>query len=147
MASTFSFKSCVGAFSDPDVGIYPFAGQEGLKHISISNATDRTAHDTAADGTIMVSYVSGASAAVEIEVQQNSSLHEFLVNWANTKFTQCELGDASTFAAAGVKFVDLISGAEHTLTGISPLKIPDKPYGPSGASVTWRLMAANAVQE
>lgn len=145
-ASTYAFKSVVGAFTDPDVGVYPFAGQEGIKHLMISNATDRTAHDTAADGTVMVSYISGASATLEIECQQNSSLHEFLLAWANTKFTNSENADSVGFAAAAVKITDLLSGATHILTGISPSKIPDKPYGPSGASVTWRLMCANAVQ-
>lgn len=148
MATTYAFKSVVGSFSDPDAGVYPFSGQEGVKHITITNTTDRTVHDTAADGTVMVSYVSGASGSFEVECQQNSSLHEFLVNWANLKFTESELGGgAINFAAAAIKVVDLLSGANHTLTGVSPLKIPDKPYGASGASVTWHLMAALAVQQ
>jgi len=147
MATTYAFKSVVGAFTDPDVGTYTFAGQEGVKHITISNATDRTAHDTAADGTVMVSYVSGASGSFEVECQQNSSLHSFLINWANTKFTESENGGAALFAAAAIKVIDLLSGATHILTGVSPLKIPDKPYGPAGASVTWRLMAADVVNQ
>jgi hypothetical protein len=147
MATTYAFKSVVGAFADPDVGSFPFAGQEGVKHITIGNATDRTVHDTAADGTIMVSYVSGASGYAEIECQQNSTLNQFLVNWANAKFTESENGGAANFAAAALKLVDLLSGANHTLTGVSPLKIPDKAYGPSGASVTWRLMAAQVVTQ
>lgn len=143
----FAFKNVVGAISDPDAGTFPFQGQEGVKTITISNATDRTAHDTAADGTIMVSYVSGASGLIEIETQQTSSLHQFLINWANIKFTESENGNAIRFAAAAVKVVDLINGAIHTLTGVSPTKIPDKPYGPSGGFVTWRLMAANVVTQ
>jgi hypothetical protein len=144
---TFSYKSVVGAFTDPDVGVYPFTGQEGVKHITLQNHTDRTVHDTAADGTIMVSYVSGASGSAEIETQQTSSLHQFLLNWANVKFTQCENGNASNFAAAALKVVDLINGSIHTLSGVSPLKVPDKPYGPSGGFVTWKLMAANVSQQ
>lgn len=147
MATTYAYKSIVGSFTDPDVGVFPFVGQEGIKHVTIINATDRTAHDTAADGTVMVSYISGASGAFEVETQQNSSLHQFLVNWANTKFTEAENGGAANFASAAVKVIDLLSGANHTLTGVSPLKIPDKPYGPSGASVTWRMMAANVVTQ
>lgn len=147
MATSYAYKSIVGAFTDPDVGTYLFSGQEGIKHITIGNATDRTAHDTAADGTVMVSYISGASGYAEIECQQNSSLNDFLVNWANAKFTESELGGAAGFASAALKVIDLLSGANHTLTGVSPLKIPDKPYGPSGASVTWRLMAADVVTQ
>jgi hypothetical protein len=147
MATTYAFKSVVGAFTDPDVGSYVFAGQEGVKHITIRNSTDRTVHDTAADGTVMVSYVSGASGGAQIECQQNSSLHQFLVNWANAKFTESENGGAALFAGAAIKVVDTLSGASHTLTGVSPLKIPDKPYGPAGQSVTWDLPAAQVVTQ
>jgi hypothetical protein len=146
-ASTYSYKSIVGSFTDPDVGVYLFTGQEGVKHLSISNTIDKSVQDVAADGTVMLSYVSGANGTLEIECQQNSSLHQFLIDWANTKYTNCEAGDAANFGAAAVKVVDLLSGANHTLTGVSPLKIPDKPYGPSGAAVTWRLLVCLAVQQ
>lgn len=144
---SYAYKSIVGAFTDPDAGTFPFQGQEGIKQITITNATDRTAHDTAADGTIMVSYISGASGGFEIETQQTSSFHEFLVNWANIKFTQSENGGGATFASAAVKVVDLINGSIHTLTGVSPTKIPDKIYAAAGGFVTWKLMAANAVTQ
>jgi len=147
MATTYAFKNVVGAFTDPDAGSFPFTGQEGVKHLSISNATERGVIDVAADGSQMVSYVSGAGGAIDIEVQQTSSLHQFLVVWANIKFTESDAGNAANFAAAAIKIVDLLSGAMHTLTGVFPTKIPDKPYGPSGASVTWRLMAANVVTQ
>jgi hypothetical protein len=147
MATTYSYKALVGSFTDPDVGIYLFQGQEGIKHLVIGNTVDRTVHDVAADGTVMISYVSGAPAYLDIECQQNSSLQEFLVDWANTKYTEGELGDLTTYAAASIFFTDTISGATHILTGVAPLKIPDKSYGPTGGSVTWKLMAANAVQE
>jgi hypothetical protein len=147
MPSTYAFKNVVGAFTDPDVGAFPFRGQEGVKQLTVYNAIDRTVHDVAADGTVMVSYVSGASGALEIETQQQSSLHQFLVNWANIKFTQAENLDAANFAAAAVKIQDLLSGAIHTLTGVSPMKIPDKGYGASGAAVTWRLMCAQVVTQ
>jgi hypothetical protein len=145
--SSYAYKSIVGAFTDPDAGTFPFQGQEGVKHITIVNATDRTVHDTAADGTIMVSYVSGASGSCDIETQQNSSLHEFLVMWANIKFTQSENGGGASFASAAIRVQDLINGAVHTLTGVSPLKIPDKNYAAAGGFVTWKLMAANVVTQ
>jgi hypothetical protein len=147
MATTYAYKSVVGAFTDPDAGSFPFIGQEGVKHLTITNTTERGVIDTAADGAQMVSYVSGASGSIDIEVQQTSTLHQFLVYWANLKFTESDAGNAANFAAAAVKVIDLLSGASHTLTGVFPSKIPDKPYGPSGASVTWRLMAANVVTQ
>jgi len=147
MATTYAYKAIVGSFTDPDVGTYMFSGQEGIKHLTISNTVDRTVHDVAADGTVMVSAVAGAPGSLQVECQQNSSLHEFLLYWANTKFTNLDVGDATTFAAAAVRIADSLSGATHILTGISPLKIPEKPYGPTGASLTWHLMAANVISQ
>jgi len=143
--TTYAFKSIVGAFTDPDTGAFAFEGQQGVKNITIDYTVDRTVHDVAADGTVMVSYVSGSNGSFTLETQQNSTLHQFLVNWANTKFTLSENQNAQQFAAAAVKVVDLLSGAIHILTGVSPTKIPDKPYGPSGGFCTWKLMAANVV--
>ena len=147
MATTYAYKNVVGAFTDPDVGNFSFQGQIGVKHLTITNASERGVIDPAADGAQMVSYVSGAAGSIDIEVQQTSTLHQFLVLWANVKFTEADAGNASNFAAAAIKVIDLLSGAMHTLTGVFPTKIPDKPYGPSGASVTWRLMAANVVTQ
>lgn len=148
MSTSYSFKSVAGAFTDPDAGTFPFQGQQGLKQITINNATERTAHDTASDGTVMVSYISGASGSAEIEVQQNSTLHQFLVNWANIKYVQAEGGGGSSnFASAALKVIDLINGAVHTLTGISPAKIPDKNYTAAGGFVTWRLLAAQVTTQ
>lgn len=147
MATTYAFKNVVGAFTDPDVGTFPFQGQEGVKQLTVYYATDRSVMDTAADGSIMISYVSGASGALEIETQQTSSLHQFLVNWANVKYTEAENQDAIDFGAAAVKIIDLLNGAVHILTGVTPLKIPDKGYGASGAMVTWRLLAANLITQ
>lgn len=145
--STYSFKSVVGAFSDPDVGPYLFAGQEGVKQLTVSNTIDHTVLDTASDAAVMVSYVAGANGSLSIEMQQTSSLHQFLVNWANAKFTAADAGDALTYAAAAVKIQDLLSGASHILTGVAPTKVPDKSYGPQGATVTWVLLAAQVVTQ
>jgi hypothetical protein len=145
--SSYAYKSVAGAFTDPDAGTYPFIGQEGIKKITVVNTTDRTVQDTAADGTIMKSYVSGASGAFDIETQQTSSLHQFLVNWANIKFTQAENGGGANFGSAAMKVIDLINGSIHTGTGMSPLKIPDKNYDAAGGFVTWRLICANMVTQ
>ena len=144
-ATTYSYKSITGAFSDPDAGVFPFIGQEGVKHMAVDNAQTRAVHDVASDGAVMVSYVSGVNGKISIECQQNSSFHQFLLNWANIKFTAAENANAANFAAAAVRIQDLLSGASHVCTGVSPSKIPDKTYGTTGATVTWELLAANIV--
>lgn len=145
--STYAYKSIVGSFTDPDVGVYLFQGQIGIKHLMISNTMDRGVIDIAADGAAMVSYIAGANGGMQIETQQTSSLHQFLTNWANVKFTNMDNGNGKNFAAAAAKVQDLLTGESKTLTGVFPVKIPDVPYGDRGASVTWQLLAANVVSQ
>lgn len=147
MASTYAFKNVVGSFTDPDVGTFTFQGQIGLKHITVKNTVDRGVLDVAADGTVMISYIAGANGGADIEMQQNSSFHEFLTNWANTKFTNADNGNAENFGAAAIRLQDLLSGQTKTLTGVFPVKIPDTPFGPAGASITWSVLAANVVNQ
>jgi hypothetical protein len=145
--STYAYKNVVGSMTDPDVGIYLFQGQVGIKHLMISNTVDRGVIDIAADGAVMVSYIAGANGGIQLEMQQTSSLHQFLTNWANVKFTDADNGNAENFAAAAIKVQDLLSGQSKTLTGVFPVKIPDVPYGDRGATVTWQLLAANVVSQ
>ena len=144
MATTFAFRNVVGSFTDPDVGTFTFKGQIGLKHITIKNATERGVLDTASDGGIMISYVAGASGGADIVMQQTSSFDEYLNNWANTKFTNAENGNADNFGAAAIKVTDTLSGKTKTLTGVFPTKIPDYPVGNTGADITWAILAAKS---
>lgn len=139
----YSFKSVSGAFSHPDVGAFSFAGQVGMGQMTVENATERTAHDVAADGTVMVSYVAGDNGSAVIEIQQTSQLHAFLLGWYNTIKTNADAGDPTNWAAATLTIRNLLDGSGHVLTGISPSKNPPKPYGAQGQKVTWTLMAAD----
>jgi hypothetical protein len=145
--STYAFKNIVGSFTHPDVGLYAFAGQIGVKQMTITNSVERGMIDVASDGAIMVSYVAGANGTIDIEMQQQSSLHEFLTTWANTVFTLADNGDASNFAAAAILIKDLLTGQSKSLTGVFPVKIPDVPYGHAGATLTWRMLAAEVVSQ
>jgi hypothetical protein len=146
--TNYSFKDLTGAFVHPLVGSYILAGGNvGLGQITITNATDRTVHDTAADGSVMVSYIAGDSGAAAIEVQQTSDLHSFLLDWFNLIKTLADNGDVSQWAAATLSLRSLLDGTVHTLTGVSPSKVPDKVYQSQGQRVTWNLMAASVVTE
>ncbi|HLH04948.1 MAG TPA: phage protein [Bryobacteraceae bacterium] len=146
--TTYSFKDLTGAFVHPLVGSYILAGGNvGLGQITITNATDRTAHDTAADGSVMVSYIAGDSGAATIEVQQTSDLHSFLLGWFNQLKTLADSGDVSLWAAGVLSLRNLEDGTVHTLTGVSPSKVPDKVYQAQGQRVTWNLMAAAVISE
>lgn len=143
--STYSFKDVVGSFSHPLAGVQTFAGQIGLGTFVVKNAQERTHHDVASDGTVMISYISGSNGSMEIEMQQNSELHHFLLDWYNLIVVAAENGNVANWASAVISLNSTLDSASHLLTGVSPSKIPDKTYAQSGGKVTWNLMAANVV--
>lgn len=144
---TYSFKSLVGVLKNSVVGVVvPLTGGNiGLGSIKITMATSRTAHDVAADGTIMPSYLAGANGDVDIEVQETSILHKALLSLYNVLVLQADGADILGWAATSISFALLIDGSTHVLTGVSFDKIPDKPYQAAGQKITWKLMAANIV--
>jgi Protein of unknown function (DUF3277) len=146
--TTYSFKDLTGAFVHPTVGSYVLGGGNvGLGSISISMTTDRSVHDLAADGSIMVSYIAGDNGTITIEAQQTSDLHHFLLTWFNQLTTRANLGDISNWASAVLSIRNLLDGSTHTATGISPGKVPDKSYQAQGQRVTWTLLCARIINE
>ena len=144
MASpTYSFKNTIGAFAHPLVGAFSFAGQIGAGQFVVTMATERTVHDTAADGTVMPSYLAGDSGSVSIEVQQTSDFHAFLMEWYNAAKTQADGGDVSNWANATLTIRSTVDGSTHICSGGSPSKIPDKVYAAQGGRLTWVLMFAD----
>jgi hypothetical protein len=141
--TTYSFKDTTGAFEHPNVGEFQFAGQIGMGEFVVVMAQERTSHDIAADGNVMVSYLAGDNGSLDIQVQQTSALHAFLLAWFNTVKTAADNQDVANWAAATVTLRSLVDGSTHVLTGVSPSKIPDKTYAAQGGKVTWRLMAAD----
>lgn len=140
---TYSFKDLSGAFAHPLAGAFIFQGQIGMGQITIAMATEKTTHDVAADGTVMVSFISGDNGSLQIEAQQTSELHAFLLNWYNLIKTAADLGDVSNWASAALSFRNILDGSVHVITGVSPNKIPDKVYAAQGGKITWHLMAAD----
>ena len=146
MSSTYSFKDLSGAITFPGIGSFSFFGQIGLGRLLLSNLTERTAQDVAADGSVMVSYISGDNAHLELEAQQTSDLHEFLLAAFNTLKSLADAGDVANWAAGQVTFRNLVDGTMHILNGVSFSKIPDKPYAAQGQRITWTLPVADSQQ-
>jgi hypothetical protein len=144
--TVYSAESLSGSFQHPDVGVYMITGPNvGRGAITISMSTERSEHSVAADGSVMVSYIAGDNGTVTIEAQQTSSIHSFLLNWFNFTKTSADNGDPSNWAAASIILFSITDGVTHTITGISPQKVPDKSYAASGGMVTWTLMAASSI--
>lgn len=146
--TTYSFRDLTGAFVHPLAGTFILGGGNvGLGQITISMTQDRTVQDVAADGSVMVTYVSGDNGQATIEVQQTSSLHGFLVNWWNLCKTAADAGDVSNWASATLTIRNLLDGSLHTFSGVSPGKFPDKVYAQQGQKITWTLPAARVINE
>lgn len=146
MATLHSFKDLSLVFAHPLVGTFTVKGQIGVSRIAITNTTERTLHDVAADGGVMISYVSGDNGTIKMEMQQTCAFHKFLLTWYNVIKTLADQDDVSAWASADVHARTINDGSVHVLTGVSPSKVPDKPYAAAGEKITWDLMAANMVQ-
>lgn len=145
--ATYSFKALTGVLINPVFGFtIPLQGGNiGAGRFVIRMVTERTAHDVAADGTVMVSYLAGDNAEVDIEVQESSLLHQELLALYNLAVGAASLDDVTGWAATNISFRLLTDGSQHYLSGCSFKRIPDKPYEAAGQKITWSLMVANAV--
>ena len=136
--STYSFLDLSGSISHPALGAYTFTG-EGIGEMSVTMATDRTAHDIAADGAVMVSKLAGSNGSITIQAQQTSSLHTWLINWYNYLYG----ADTDEWAQTNILVRAPKMGKSHVAVGVSPQKIGDQPYHAQGQRVTWTLMCAD----
>ena len=149
VGTTYSFKSLVGVLTNSVFGAsLPLTGGNiGVGDITITMSTERTSHDVAADGTVMPSYVAGNNGTVAINVQETSALHRALLALYNQATSAADNGHVSGWAATVINFRFLIDGSQHLLSGVSFVKVPDKPYQAHGQRITWNLMAADIVNQ
>jgi hypothetical protein len=146
-SQTFSFRNTSGAYTNPAVpNPIIFAGQIGMGAFTVMMHTERTVQDTAADGTIMPSYVAGNSGTITIEMQQTSILHQAFLDAYNLLVLAAEGGDPSNWAAGAITLRNTTVGNSHILTGVSFGKRPDKPYQAQGSKITWSLLACDSVE-
>ena len=135
--TTYGFADLAASINHPTFGSYLFDGT-GVGSVTVAKATDRTAHDVAADGSVMVSKIAGNNGTVTIEVQQTSSLHKWLSAWFNALWQL----PTSEWASTSMTLRNTATGTRHIISGISPQKEPDTPYQSQGQRVSWTLMCA-----
>lgn len=140
--NTYSFSDVTMTISHPALGQCTVTG-EGIGSINITMATDRTTHDIAADGSVMVSKIKGRNGAIGLSVQQISSLNKWMTKWYN----YLETAATSEWAKTSVTVRSPIMGETIKATGVSPQKLADKPYQAQGQQINWNLMAADIQQE
>ena len=140
--TTYSFLDLVGSISHPAVGSYIFTG-EGAGSVSVSKSMERSAHDVAADGSIMVSKIAGNNGTVTIEVQQTSPLHTWLLKWFQTLWAM----PTNQWATTSMLLKNSSTGGSHICQGVSPQKEADVPYQAQGSRGTWTLLCADIIND
>lgn len=136
--TTYSFSDLVGSIHSSLVDDFVFTG-EGAGSVTVSKSTERTTHDVAADGSIMVSKIAGNNGVINIEVQQTSPLHVWLEKW----FAALWASASTNWAETSILLVNTVTGTSHVCKGVSPAKEADMPYQAQGQRVTWTLMCAD----
>lgn len=138
---TYSFEDVTCSFQHPGVGAASSTGA-GLGTITIVMANDKTAHDVAADGVVMVSKIAGKNGTISLTMQQTSELHKYLLRWYN----YVDISSASEFARMTLTIKSNNLGDTTTCTGVSPQKLSDRSYQAQGQQMTWNLMAAEITE-
>lgn len=140
MYNTYSFDDVSATFSHPAVGLLQIGGEaSGVGSIGINFTTDVTAHDIAADGTVMISKIKASNGTIALVCQQNSAINRFLTRWYN----YIRQADSGQWAGAILALRDSVGGDSYVCTGVSPQKLADRSYQAQGQQVTWNLMAAD----
>ena len=136
--TTYSFLDLSGAIGHPLAGAYTFTG-DGVGEVDIVMSEERTAHDVAADGSVMVSKMAGNNGQLRITCQQTSAVHK----WLLLAYNLITVAPPDQWAQMACLLRNVIDGTSHMCTGISFQKIPDKQYQRTGQRVQWVLMCAD----
>jgi hypothetical protein len=136
--NTYSFLDLTGSIAHPSVGAYTFTG-EGIGEMTVAQTGDVTAHDVAADGTVMISKMAAPAGTITIQAQQTSALHNWLIKW----YAYLQIADTDEFAQSAILIRAPKMGRSHVATGVTPQKQSDTPYQAQGQRVTWTLMCAD----
>lgn len=141
MVTVYDFNDVSVTISHPDVGSYNMIG-EGMGSITTSMTNDKSVHDVASDGGIMVSKIKAENGTISLVTQQTSPINEWLTKWYN----YINGSDASKWASAKIIIRSPLMKRQTTCTGVSPQKLADLPYQQQGQNQTWALMAADIRQ-
>ena len=135
--TTYSFSDLSVTFRHPSVGQIQLQG-EGVGSITFTMSGDVTAHDTAADGSVMVSKILVSNGTIAINVQQTSEANAFFRRYYNYVMA----ASTAEFATATIICTSPVMKVTHTCTGVSPQKRADAGYEANGKQNTWNFMAA-----
>lgn len=136
--STYSFTDVNATINCPGYGSFSIQG-EGVGEMNVSKTTDRTVHDVAADGSVMVSKIAGNNGSVTINAQQTSAIHAFLQGL----FNYCWQADTSVWTTISMTIEAPKMGKTDYCSGGSFVKEADEPFQSQGQRVLWQILFAD----
>lgn len=139
--TTYSFDDVECTIIHPLVGQYVINGK-GIGSISVTPSTEKTTHDVAADGSVMISKIAGDNAAINIEIQQTSELHKWLTNYYNVIL----LSPAAAWASASIIIRDPVGGSLISAYDVAPQNKAEKPYQAQGQRITWTMLSGSCYE-
>ena len=141
MTSVYSFADVSLVLSHPAVGKCTFTGQ-GLGSVGITYNTDNTAHDVAADGSVMISKIIAENGAMAINVQQTSEAHL----WLKKYYNYIKVAPTSEWARATAVLRVPATNETFNMSAVSPQKRPDVGFQQTGQQVTWNMLCGRITE-
>lgn len=136
--TTYSFLDISGSFFHPKTGPFILNGN-GVGKLTIQSDSDRTVHEYATDGTVIIKKIPEVGGKIIISCQQTSALHSWLL-WAYSIITQ--VGDDKDWATMLMLIRDIQHGTQYNIKGVSFSAVPEINYGDKGTDVSWSMVYA-----
>jgi hypothetical protein len=133
--TTYAFEDLAVVFSHPSKGSLTLTGA-GIVSATVSRSTDVTAHDLAADGSVMASKIQARNGTLTLVLQQTSAG----ANWLRKLNQYLEVAASSEWTQAVCSVSSKVMGVDIKCTGVSPQKTPDAVYQSAGQQVSFAYM-------
>lgn len=137
--TTYSFLDLSGSIFHPKTGPFIFTGN-GTGKLSIQPASERTLHEYASDGTVILVKTPDIGGKIVIQCQQVSTVNSWLL-WAYSIITS-PLGDDKDWGRMVMLIRDVQHGTQYNIRGVSFVSIPETNFEAEGGPVVWTLMYA-----
>jgi len=133
--TTYAFEDVALVFSHPSKGSLTLTGA-GTGSVTVERSNDVTAHDLAADGSVMASKIQARNGTVTINVQQTSEG----ANWLRKLNQYLEVAASDQWTQAVCSITSKVMNVDISCTGVSPQKTPAAEFESQGQQVAFVYM-------
>jgi len=133
--TTYAFEDVSLVISHPAKGSLTLTGS-GLGSVTVARANDVSAHDLAADGSVMTSKIQARNGTITFVLQQTSEG----ANWLRKLNQFLEVAQSSEWTRAVCTITSKVMGVDISCTGMSPQKTPDAAYQQAGQQISFAYM-------